>query len=162
MQRCQRQRHRKAERSRESDIYRILYLRGQEKTVPIDQLYETFDRVHPEDLRRARLALELQQWHLTSPADRERIYYEIMPRIMLNEEFKRRAVDLYDCGVQRIALWDTYGRAPAKVMWSTVSRIGHKDELPNLDPGEGEYYRLLRIGKLGAYDISRYNPSWGG
>ena len=80
MQRCQRQRHRKAERSRESDIYRILYLRGQEKTVPIDQLYETFDRVHPDDLRRARLALELQQWHLTSPADRERIYYEIMPR----------------------------------------------------------------------------------
>ena len=80
IQRCQRHRHRKSERSRESDIYRILYLRGQEKTVPIDQLYETFDRVHPDALRRARLALELQQWHLTSPAERERIYYEIMPR----------------------------------------------------------------------------------
>ena len=46
----------------------------------IAQLDETFDRGQPDDLRRARLALELQQWHLTSPADRERIYYEIIPR----------------------------------------------------------------------------------
>jgi hypothetical protein len=102
------------------------------------------------------------QWNALEQKYGVKIYFEIMPRTMINEEFKRRAVDLYDCGVQRIALWDTYGRAPAKVMWSTVSRIGHKDELPNLDPGEGEYYRLLRIGKIGAYDISRYNPSWGG
>ena len=47
-------------------------------------------------------------------------------------------------------------------MWSTVSRIGHREELRALDAGEGEQYRLLRIGKIGSHDISRYNPNWGG
>jgi hypothetical protein len=47
-------------------------------------------------------------------------------------------------------------------MWSTVRRIGHKDELRDLDTGEGEQYRLLRISKIGSHDISRYNPIWGG
>jgi hypothetical protein len=47
-------------------------------------------------------------------------------------------------------------------MWTTVSRIGHKDELRTMNTGEGEQYRLLRISKIGACDISRYNPMWGG
>ena len=47
-------------------------------------------------------------------------------------------------------------------MWTSVSRFGHKDELRDLDTGEGDYYRLLRISKIGTHDISRYNPSWGG
>jgi hypothetical protein len=102
------------------------------------------------------------QWNALEEKYGVKIYYEIMPRTMVNEEFKRRVLDLYDCGAERIGLWDTYGRAPAKVMWSTVSRIGHKEELRDLDTGEGEQYRLLRIGKIGKHDIGRYHPNWGG
>ena len=104
----------------------------------------------------------VEQWNALEEKYGVKIYYDIMPRVMVNQEFKRRVLELYDCGAERIGLWDTFIRAPAKVMWSTVSRIGHKDELPSLDTDEGEQYRLLRIGKIGQYDISRYDPSWGG
>ena len=104
----------------------------------------------------------VEQWNALEQKYGVKIYYEIMPRMMVNQEFKQRVVELYDCGAERIGLWDTFDRAPAKVMWSTVSRIGHKDELRSLDTGEGEQYRLLRIGKIGEHDISRYDPSWGG
>ena len=102
------------------------------------------------------------EWNALERKYGVRIYYDMMPRTMVNAEFKRRVLDLYDCGAERIGLWDTYGRAPAKVMWSTVSRIGHKEELRTLDTGVGEAYRLLRIRKIGAHDISRYHPNWGG
>ena len=91
-----------------------------------------------------------------------KIYIEIMPRYLSNEEFKRRALDLYSCGAERIALWDAYGRLPMKAMWSTAGRLGHKDELADMDIGEGEYYRRFRIYRIAGADISRYEPFWGG
>ena len=91
-----------------------------------------------------------------------KIYYEILPRLMTNREFRRRALDLYDSGAGRIGLWDTYGRAPAKAMWTTAGRIGHKDRLRDTDPGEGELWRTLRVLKIGGRDVSRYDPMWGG
>ena len=77
--RFQMERHRKGERSRESDIHRILYLRGQEQTFHTDTLYQIFDLVTPENMHRARQALEQTEWHLTRPEERLRAYYEIMP-----------------------------------------------------------------------------------
>lgn len=104
----------------------------------------------------------VDQWGALERDYGVKIYYDIMPRQMLNDEFKRRVLEMYDCGAERIALWDTYGRAPAAAMWSSVRRFGHKDELRDMDVEEGEYYRQLRIGKIAEFDISRYNPSWGG
>ena len=91
-----------------------------------------------------------------------RIYFEILPRQMSNEQFKARALDLYDCGAERIALWDTYGRAMIKTTWSTVRRLGHKNDLANMDVGEGELYRTLFMLKVGDRDLNRFNPDWGG
>ena len=91
-----------------------------------------------------------------------KVYFEIMPRQLPNEEFKRRALDLYNCGAERIALWDTCCRAEPRAMWSTAGRLGHKDELADMDVGEGEYYRRFRIYRIAGADISRYEPFWGG
>ena len=43
-----------------------------------------------------------------------------------------------------------------------VRRLGHKDELPGYESGEGELYSIHRILKIGGQDISRYLPCWGG
>ena len=91
-----------------------------------------------------------------------KLYFEILPRQMSNEQFKARALDLYDCGAERIALWDTYGRAMIKTTWSTVRRLGHKNDLANMDVGEGELYRTLFMLKVGDRDLNRFNPDWGG
>ncbi len=91
-----------------------------------------------------------------------KVYFEIMPRQLPNEEFKRRALDLYNCGAERIALWDTCCRAEPRAMWSAAGRIGHKDELADMDVGEGEYYRHFRIYRMARDDFNRYEPFWGG
>ena len=104
----------------------------------------------------------IAEWNALEEKYGVKMYYEILPRTMVNEEFKRRALDLYDNGAERFGLWDTYGRASAIAMWSTAGRIGHKDELREFDAGEGDYYRLIRMYKIGDCDTSRYNPMWGG
>ena len=91
-----------------------------------------------------------------------KVYFEIMPRQLPNEEFKRRALDLYNCGAERIALWDTCCRAEPRAMWSTAGRLGHKDELADMDAHEEAYYRRFRIYRIAGADISRYEPFWGG
>ena len=47
-------------------------------------------------------------------------------------------------------------------MWSSVGRFGHKEELRDMNVGEGDRYRLIRMYKIGDCDTSRYNPMWGG
>ena len=91
-----------------------------------------------------------------------KVYFEIMPRQLPNEEFKRRALDLYNCGAERIALWDTCCRAEPRAMWVAAGRLGHKDELADMDVGEGEYYHRFRVYRTANSDFSRYEPFWGG
>lgn len=107
-------------------------------------------------------AEHVAEWMALEKQYGTKIYIEIMPRQLSNKEFKRRALDLYANGAERIALWDTNCRNVPRAMFSTVSRLGHKDELANMDVGEGAYYRRFRIYRLAGADFNRYNPFWGG
>ncbi len=91
-----------------------------------------------------------------------KVYFEIMPRWMPTLEYKARALELYDAGAERISLWDTYGRVFSRSTWSMIRRLGHKDELPGYESGEGVYYSMQRLLKVGDKDVSRYVPAWGG
>jgi len=53
----------------------------------------------------------------------------LMPRNVPPEEYKRRAHALYQAGAESLFLWDTYQRANFDRSWSTVSRLGHREEL---------------------------------
>ena len=91
-----------------------------------------------------------------------KIYFEILPRYLTNEEYKLRAQELYDCGAERIALWDTYSRAVLKKTWATASRLGHKNELVDHNVDDEMLHRTLFMLKLGDRDLNRFNPDWGG
>lgn len=91
-----------------------------------------------------------------------KVYFEILPRHLTNEEFKSRALDLYNCGAEGIALWDTYSRAVLKKTWATASRLGHKDELADHNVDDENLHRTLFMLKLGDRDLNRFNPDWGG
>ena len=43
---------------RKSDIYRILFARGQEKDYTVDELYSVFDSMLPQQIHKARLMLD--------------------------------------------------------------------------------------------------------
>ena len=104
----------------------------------------------------------VQEWMRLEKDYGVKIYLELLPRWMAPAEYRRRALELYSCGAERIALWDTYTRLPVKAEWNIASKLGHKDELASMDTGEGQFYRRTKICRLAGYDISRYNPSWGG
>ena len=83
-----------------------------------------------------------------------------MGRHYTNEVFRKRALELYENGAERIGLWDSYARSVRNAMWQTAGRLGHKDELEAMDTNE--HYRIIQMRRLAGYDISRYEPSWGG
>jgi hypothetical protein len=75
------------------------------------------------------------------------------------EDIRKRALELYDAGAKRIALWDTYGRVPCKAMWGTARKLGHIHELrQGFDPQT----KLYHLQELAGNNISRYPPIWGG
>ena len=90
------------------------------------------------------------------------VFFDLLPRIMMPEELKRRVLDLYHCGAERLSFWDTYSRAPARLCWSMLRRVGHKEELENWDSGEGQWYKIYRILRYDHMDVTRYMPAWGG
>jgi hypothetical protein len=90
------------------------------------------------------------------------VYFEILPRQMSTEEYKRRALSLYEQGAEGISLWDTYNRVPNRQQWTMVRRLGHKDELALYSSGENEYYRRIRVLNINGQNISLYKPMWGG
>ena len=69
--------HISTDMKRKSDIYRILFARGQEKDYTVDELYSVFDGMLPEQIRKARLMLEETKWHLAPPEERTNILYTI-------------------------------------------------------------------------------------
>lgn len=85
------------------------------------------------------------------------IYFDIMPRLMSEEDFARRAKELYDAGAERLSLWDSYYRSEFLGQWRMAARLGHKEDLSVPDG-----YRRLRILRIGDMEVRRFNPSWGG
>ena len=101
----------------------------------------------------------VRQWMAMEKQYGVKIYIDIMPRVMPPEEIRRRALELYDAGAERLALWDTYGRVPCKAMWGTARKLGHVEQLrQGVDTGT----KLYRVHELAGNNISRYLPIWGG
>ena len=88
------------------------------------------------------------------------VYMDIMPRVTQNSEFKRRALEYYELGVDGIALWDAMERRMTMATWEFVRRLGHKEELADIDPYK--HHRYLKIYRIAGMEINRYNPGFGG
>ncbi len=105
----------------------------------------------------------VEQWMALEKNYGVKVYMNIMPRHMSHEEFRDRAMELYDCGAERVSLWDTYGRVPNRDTWNTISgKLGHKDELASLPLHGDPYRKSYQIKKIGEMDVSRWYPNWGG
>lgn len=108
----------------------------------------------------ANVTEQVQQWAELEKKYGVKVYIDIMPRQMPPEELRRRALEIYDAGCQRLALWDTYGRVTHRAMWSVARKLGHKEALRAgaVDPATRIYY----LQELAGNNISRYLPVWGG
>ena len=102
----------------------------------------------------------IDQWNSLEKRYGVKVYIELMPRLMYNEEFRKWALDLYGLGVKRFGIWDSFMRVWSNSMWKTLSKIGHKEDLAQMDTSS--HVKYYRISKLGAYHIGRYSPTWGG
>jgi len=104
----------------------------------------------------------MDQWNGLEKKYGASVYFNLMPRILPNEEFQRRAAELYGLGAERLCLWDSYLRADYPEMWQTIAKkLGHKDELFEMDLTD-PYRRSYQLKKLDGKDFTRYHPNWGG
>ena len=67
--------HIPSEMKRKSDVYRILYARGQENVYTVGELYSLFEDMSPQQIRRARHGLEENRWHLAPTEERQHLLY---------------------------------------------------------------------------------------
>ena len=104
---------------------------------------------------------QIDSWNELEKKYGSKIYYEIMPRMMPVNDFKKRAIELYERGAERFALWDTYCRVPYNDARAMVLKLGHKDELAELTP-EGTIKKSYRVLSFGKMNFGRYKPYWGG
>jgi hypothetical protein len=84
----------------------------------------------------------------------------LMPRNVPPEEYKRRAHALYEAGVDHLYFWDTYIRANYDPSWSTLCRLGHKEELAEwVSRGSPPVLRPRNpVLRLGGWDLSYRTP----
>ncbi|GGD51923.1 hypothetical protein [Paenibacillus nasutitermitis] len=89
------------------------------------------------------------------------VFHDIMPRQLSCEEYRRRALELYDNGAENLSLWDSYGRVPVRATWTMARRLGHKEELRSFNSGEGVLWQHHRLLMVRGINVSVYPPNWG-
>ena len=90
------------------------------------------------------------------------VAFNLMPRHMSAETYRRRAAGLYGIGAERFAFWDCTPeqRADGTSAWSALRRLGHRDEvLAGAQAGEpGLGAALVPVRKLAGWDRSYATP----
>ena len=89
-----------------------------------------------------------------------KLYCDIMPRYMEPEEYRRRALEIYDKGLENIAMWDSYQRHWNQKEWTMSSYLGHEEELRAWRQKDAKY-RAVPCLSMGGYRVDRYSPGWG-
>jgi len=84
----------------------------------------------------------------------------LMPRGISPEDYKQRADALYQVGVENFFFWDCFNRINFDPSWTTLARLGHKEELAEWrargqPPIERPRSTLKRIGD---WDLSYQTP----
>ena len=88
--------------------------------------------------------------------------FNLLPRQMSAETYRRRAAGLYGIGAKRFAFWDCTPelRADGTSAWSALRRLGHRDEvLAWAGAGEPELgVGPVPVRKLAGWDLSYGTP----
>ena len=84
----------------------------------------------------------------------------LMPRQILPEDYKRRAHALYQAGVEHLYFWDCHHRNTFDRSWSTLSRLGHREELAEwARQGSPPVARpQTELSKIGDWDLTYGTP----
>lgn len=117
----------------------------------------------------AGIASDLASWE--NPRDAEfflqltagtrcQLALNLMPRQILPEDYKRRAHALYQAGVENLFFWDCYQRNNFDASWTTLARLGHREELAAwAEAGNPRTARgRSKLTRIGDWDLSYGTP----
>lgn len=84
----------------------------------------------------------------------------LMPRGLTPEQYKRRADGLYRAGVEHLFFWDCFGRTNFDPSWSTLTRLGHREELADWSARGGPPVTRPRseLTRIGDWDLTYQTP----
>ncbi len=103
----------------------------------------------------------VKEWNAFSEKYNVPVYIDIMPRVMSNDEWKRRISELYGMGATRIAMWDTSERMKVRPFWNCTRTTGHKENIDKVSMFE-EGYNIYHLMENDGNPVGRYCPLWGG
>ncbi len=84
----------------------------------------------------------------------------LMPRQIAPEDYRRRALELYERGADGLFLWDCYQRNNFDPSWSALRRLGHRDELAAWrHRGEPSFVRpRMDVRQIGEWNMAYGTP----
>jgi hypothetical protein len=103
----------------------------------------------------------VEEWVAFSQKYSVPVYFDIMPRVMSNEEWKRRVGELYSMGASHIAMWDVSERIRIRPFWNCIRTTGHQEKADTVSMYE-EGYRIYHLMENDGIPVGRYCPLWGG
>ncbi len=79
------------------------------------------------------------------------------------EQIADYALQLYKGGAEYLSLWNSFEfRVSNRPEWFVTSRLGHRDDLPNMPKDNAGYRRRYRMLSLNGTSYASYYPNWRG
>ncbi len=141
---------------------------ARESTGSVIYRHEGFAYVNPNDeiyKRIGETALtekeRISQWVNIEKTYGTTVYFDIMPRFMSPNEYKKRICEIYELGGTHISFWDTYNRVRNRHIWNIIRNAGDFDFIKSTDVESGGCSKKYRFIKTGNIFNGRFRPNWG-
>jgi hypothetical protein len=97
------------------------------------------------------ISLELiSKWRRLG-GDRLHIWPDLMPRTQLPSSYARLAKKYYAAGADGFCTWDGERRAARISEWAAIQRLGHRDQLDQLEQEAKHFYRRVPCKYIGGF-----------
>jgi hypothetical protein len=91
------------------------------------------------------------------------IYPDILPRRMPADEFRKAAMRHYQAGADGLSFHDLYWRIHRKSEWAMLSKLGHRDELPQWEDRCRDAFRTVPLRTMIGLSMDpKFNPGTNG
>ena len=76
------------------------------------------------------------------------LYADLFPRTVPAEEYRAKAIELYEAGADGFSFWSTEMRTARASEWAMVKMLGHREELKEWEDKAESYFRAVPLKML--------------
>lgn len=85
--------------------------------------------------------------------DRIQIWPSLLPRRMPGEAYFEQAKAYYEAGANGFLIWDGEGRISRATEWAAIRRLGHREQIEELQREAASYFKRIPLKTLGGISM---------